>query len=117
MSFITVQHSNPGAVTKKLDRWEKVFGSNLIIETLEKQLDITYEMMYKMAPVKTGYLRSTIKVSSGKDFAQIAVTAYYAYYVATGTRGRTANPFWKTSIAGLSMETILVVRNLFAQMF
>lgn len=121
MSFITVQHRNPGRVTKRLDRWSQIFGSNLITETLEKQMDITYQAVYKMAPVRTGYLRSTIKVSSGKNFAQIAVTAYYAYYVSEGIsrggRTRIANPFWKTNIASLSIETIIVVRNLFTSAF
>lgn len=117
MSFITVQHRNPGRVTKRLDRWSQIFGSNLIVETIEKQLDITYQAVYKMAPYKTGYLRSTIKVASGKDYAQISVGAYYAYYLHTGTRGRPMNPFWKTNIASLSIETIIVVRNLFTQSF
>jgi hypothetical protein len=80
-------------------------------------MDIVYQMMYKLSPVKTGYLRSTIKVSSGMDFAQIEVTANYAYYVATGTRGRRANPFWTNSVAGLGIEIIIVVRNLFTQTF
>ena len=121
MSFIEVQHNNPGAVTKRLDRWAQIFGSNLIVETIEKQMDITYQAIYKAAPVRTGYLRSTIQVSSGKDYAQIAVTANYAYYVSegisSGGRKRVPNPFWKTNIAGLSIETIMVVRNLFAQVF
>ena len=122
MSFITVEHSNSGAVTKRLGRWGEVFGSNLIIETIEKQMDITYEAVFKMAPVRTGYLRSTIGVSSGKDFALIEVTANYAYYVSEGIGGRgrstrVPNPFWKTNIASLSMETIMVVRNLFTQTF
>lgn len=117
MSFITVEHHNPGRVTKRLDRWDQIFGSNLIIETIEKQLDITYQQMYKVTPVRTGYLRSTINVSSGKDFAQIAVTANYAYFVDRGARGRKANPFWTNSVAGLSIEIIIVVRNLFTQTF
>lgn len=116
MSFITVEHQNKGAVTKRMQRWSQVFGSNLIIETIEKQLDITYAQMYKMAPYRTGYLRSTIKVSSGSDYAQIAVTARYAYYVDTGKspRGnRRPQPFWSNNIVGLSIELIIVVRNLF----
>lgn len=117
MSFIEIQHTNPGAVTKRLDRWEKVFGSNLIVETIEKQMDITYAAVYKMAPYKTGYLRSTIRVSSGKDFSQIGISAYYAVYHHLGVRGRPADPFWKTNIASLSIETIIVIRNLFTQMF
>lgn len=113
MSFIEVSHQNPGAVTKRLDRWSHIFGTNLIIETLEKQMDITYAAVYKMAPYKTGYLRSTINVKSGSNFTQIGVTAYYAVYHHTGARGRPINPFWKTNIASLSLETIIVVRNLF----
>ena len=114
MSFITVEHQNKGAVTKRMDRLNQViYKNNLIVETIEKQMDITYQQMYKMTPVKTGYLRSTEKVSSGENYAQIAVTAYYANYVDKGTRGRAKQPFWTNSIIGLSLETILVVRNLF----
>jgi hypothetical protein len=116
MSFITVEHQNPGAVTKRMARWSQIFGSNLIIETIEKQLDITYAQMYKMTPYRTGYLRSTIKVTSGTDFAQIAVTARYAWYVDQGKSPRGSRPktlFWSNSVVGLSLETILVVRNLF----
>lgn len=116
MSFLEVTHTNPGAVTKRLDRWNKIFGTNLIQETIEKQMDIAYEAIYKAAPVKTGYLRSTIKVTSGEGFASIAVTARYAWFVSEGYpkgRHRVANPYWTNTIAGLSMELILVVRNLF----
>lgn len=117
MSFITVEHQNPKKVTNRLNRWSEIFGSNLIIKTLEKQMDITYEAIYKAAPVKTGYLRSTIGVTSGRDFTQVAVTAYYAYYVSegitSGGRRRTPNPYWRANIATLGLETVAVVRNLF----
>lgn len=120
MSFVEISHQNPGAVTTKLSRWEHIMATNLIQQTIEKQLDITYEQMYKMTPVKTGYLRSTIKVSSGDGWAQIAVTARYARYVDEGRspRGkRVAQPFWSNSVVGLSIEMIIVVRNLFSQNF
>lgn len=99
-----------------MDRWSKIFGSNLIMETIENQLDIIYAQMFKMTPVRTGYLRSSIKVSSGRDYAQIAVTARYAFYVDQGISPRGIRPkslFWTNSIAGLNIELILVVRNLF----
>lgn len=112
-SFIQVSHTNPGAVPKRLDRWGAIFGSNLIMETVEKQLDIIYQQMYKITPERTGYLRSTIKVQSGDGFAQIMVTARYARYVNEGTRRTRAQPFWTNSIVGLSVELIIVVRNLF----
>lgn len=120
MPIIEVSHQNPGAVTKKLDRWGHIQRSNLIMTTIEKQLDIIYEQMYKMTPVKTGYLRSTIKVSSGDDWAQITVSARYAIYVDQGRspRGKRApQPFWSNSIISLSIEMIIVVRNLFSQAF
>lgn len=103
-------------VTKRLNRWSQIFGSNLIMETIEKQLDITYAQMYKMAPYRTGFLRSSIKVSSGSDTAQIAVTARYAWYVDQGMSPRGSRPkslFWTSSVAGLNIELIIVVRNLF----
>lgn len=116
MSFVTVQHQNLGMVPKRLDRWNEIFGKNLIIETIEKQLDITYAQMWKMTPERTGYLRSTIKVSKGDEWAQIAVSARYAYYVDQGISPRGSRPkalFWTNSVAGLGVELIIVVRNLF----
>ena len=119
MSFMEITHTNPGRVTKRLERWNEIFGTNnLLLKTIETQMDIAYEAVVRDAPVRTGYLRSTVYTKSGPDFAQIGVTAYYAYYVSEGKGGagrktRVANPFWKVNIASLSIETIMVVRNLF----
>ena len=124
MAFVEREHINPGAVTKRLDRWAHIFNSNLIQQTIEKQLDIIYEQMYKITPVKTGYLRSTIKVASGGSardvWGQITVTARYAYYVDKGIspRGpRRAQPFWSNSVVGLSIEMIITIRQLFTTQF
>jgi hypothetical protein len=116
VSFITVQHQNPGAVTRKMTRWSQIFGSDLVMQTINEHLDRGYEQIYKATPVRTGYLRSTIKVASGDNYAQIAVTARYAIYVDQGRspRGkRRAQPFWSNNIVGMSIDMILTVRNLF----
>lgn len=117
MSFITKEHGNPGAVTKRMNGWNEVFRSNLIIETVKKRLDERQKEIYSAAPVVTGKLRGSIKVSSGDDIAQIGVGVYYAVYVHLGKspRGsRTPNPFWSNHIAGLTMQLIVDVRDLFA---
>jgi len=116
MSFITVEHQNPGAVTRKMTRWSQIFGSDLVMQTINERLDMGYEQIYKATPVRTGYLRSTIKVSSGDGYAQIAVTARYAIYVDQGRspRGRRrAQPFWSSNVVGLSIDMIIAVRQLF----
>lgn len=124
MSF-TKTHTNPGAVTKKLARMSQIYKSNLLAQTIEKQLDIVYERMYKMAPVKTGYMRSTIKMiveneGRGHVSGMITVTARYAYFVDQGMspRGRrAAQPFWSNNVVGLAVEMLIVIRNLYAQQF
>jgi hypothetical protein len=124
MSFIEISHSNPGAVTKKLQYLHSTFESGIIQQKIEQKLDEIYQQMYKVTPVKTGYLRSTIKVSSGggeRDvWAQITVTARYAYYVDRGISPmgrRRAQPFWSNSMVGASIEMIVVLRQLFAGTF
>lgn len=116
MAFIEQTHTNPNAVTRKLDGWGKIVGSDLIMTTIHRKMDELYEKMYKVTPVKTGYLRSTINTMYGDGYAQITVAARYAYYVDQGKspRGpRRPQPFWSNSIAGFSIEMIIAVRQLF----
>ncbi len=125
MSFFTVSHTNPGAVSKRLTRLALITKSDLLKQTVEKQLDIVYDQMYRMAPVKTGYMRSTIKMMVEREgarhvFGMITVSARYAYYVDQGMspRGRrAAQPFWSNNVVGLSVELLIVLRNLYAQQF
>lgn len=103
----------------------QIYKNNLLAQTIEKQLDIVYERMYKMAPVKTGYMRSTIKMiveNEGRNHVSgmITVTARYAYFVDQGIspRGRRpAQPFWSNNVVGLAVEMLIVIRNLYAQQF
>jgi hypothetical protein len=117
MSFITIEHSNPGKVTKRMSGWSDIFRSNLIIETAKQTLDERYKQMYAAAPHISGKLRNSIAVTSGEDFAHISVGVYYAVYVSRGQspRGsRVPNTFWTNNVAGLSMQIIVNVRDLFA---
>lgn len=84
MSFLEVIHTNPNAVTKRMDRWVQIEESDLLMKTIYDKLDQLYQLIYKVTPVKTGYMRSTLKVSGGDGYAQIAVTAYYARFVERG---------------------------------
>ncbi len=116
MSFIQLTHQNPGAVTKRMTRWSQIFGSDLVMHTINTKLDDFYDIIFRATPVRTGYLRSTIKVASGDNYAQIAVTARYAIYVDQGRspRGkRRAQPFWSNNIVGMSIEMVIAVRQLF----
>jgi len=49
--------------------------------------------MRNRAPVDTGALRNSIKVSSGEEGAQVSVTVPYARFVQFGTRYMEAQPF------------------------
>jgi HK97 gp10 family phage protein len=53
-----------------------------------------YQEMTSIVPVKTGYLRSTIGVTSSIDAMNIYVTAFYAGFVNYGTRRMKARPFF-----------------------
>ena len=113
MSFLEVVHVNPNAVTKKMDRWTQVEQSDLVMKTIFDKLDQLYQVIYKASPVKTGYMRSTLKVSGGDGYAQIAVTAYYAKFVEKGTRRNRAQPFFFPNVTSFSVDIILSVRNLY----
>jgi hypothetical protein len=88
----------------------------LVLKTVINTLDDLYEVIWRAAPYKTGYLRSTIKTYSGDGMAAMTVTARYAYYVDKGIspRGkRRAQPFWSGNLVGMSIEMIIAVRQLF----
>jgi hypothetical protein len=113
MSFLTVQHQNPGVVTKRLQTWSDIQKNDLVMKTVINGLDDIYEYIWKSAPVRTGYLRSTIKTFSGDDFAAITVTAYYAWFQEKGTTRNKAHPFFYQNIASHSVDIIMAVRTLY----
>lgn len=53
-----------------------------------------YKDMYSRCPVRTGYLRSTIGLTSSPESFNIYVTADYAAHVNFGTRRMKARPFF-----------------------
>jgi hypothetical protein len=114
MSFLTVTKQNPGAVTKRLQTWSNIQNNDLVMKTINQKLDELYQIIYKASPVKTGYMRSTIKVSGGADFAQIAVTAYYAIYVEKGTKRTRPHPFFYGNVTSFSVDIVVAVRQMFA---
>ena len=96
---------------------DMIYKSNSIIEVVKTRLDERYKEMYAAAPKRSYKLANSISVISSKDSAQISVGVYYAIYVSRGQspRGsRKPNPFWTNTIAGLSMQIIVDVRELFA---
>lgn len=113
MSLLEVQHINPGAVTKRLDKWAQIQDSDLVMKTIINGLDDIYEYVWKAAPVKTGYLRSTIKTFAGDGFAAMTVTAYYAYYQEKGTSRNRAHPFFYQNLTSHSVDIIIAVRQLY----
>jgi hypothetical protein len=116
MSFLSVVHTNPGAVPKRLITWSNVQKNDLVIKTINDKMDQLYEIIYKSSPVKTGYMRSTLKVTAGEGFVQIAVTAYYARFVERGTKRNTARPFFYGNVASFSVDIIVAVRQMFMTM-
>jgi hypothetical protein len=57
-----------------------------------------YDRAYKLVPVKTGYLRSTIGVTTNQKEIRIYATAPYAAAVHDGARGRPGRPFLSTPV-------------------
>lgn len=117
MSFITMQHTNPGKVSKRLDRWIQIEHGNLVQLTVNSKLDQLYDMIFKVTPVKTGYMRSTLAVRSGNGYAELVITARYARYVESGTRYSRGRHFFFPNVAQFSVEIIIAVRNLYASTF
>jgi HK97 gp10 family phage protein len=113
MSFLSVTHTNPGAVPKRLINWSNVQKNDLVMKAVVNGLDDIYEYVWKSAPVRTGYLRSTIKTFSGEDYAAITVTAYYARFQEKGTVKNKPHPFFYGNIVSHSVDIIMAVRNLY----
>jgi HK97 gp10 family phage protein len=66
----------------------------------------------RLAPVDTGFLRSSIAVRDkriGDGEAEVVVSAEYGIYVETGARGRTPRPFLGSAvrIVGAKVEPML----------
>lgn len=113
MSLFEKHHTNPGTVIMRLEEINMVRNSGRDVQLVHQRLDQVFQNIQKQTPVKTGYLKSTEKLNSNQDMAQISVTARYANYVNKGTRGRTANPFFSRNIEGLSVELAVALRNLY----
>ena len=116
MSFITVQNINPGAVTNRLNQLSNIQKNDLVLKTVINGLDDLYEIVWKSAPVRSGYLRSTIKTFSGDGFAAMTVTAYYARYQEKGTTRNRAHPFFYQNLISHSIDIIIAVRQLYKVM-
>lgn len=93
-------------VTTNNFRIEGLEELNILFNNLQPQLtssfhEITgryaasmYKDMYSRCPVRTGYLRSTIGLTSSPDSFNIYVGADYAGHVNFGTRYMKARPFF-----------------------
>jgi len=114
MSFVTVERTNPNAVIKRLENISVVNQPEFLMQFVNKRLDELYEQIWKVTPVKTGYLRSTLRVTSNnKSESSIYFTAYYAAYVEFGTRGRTPHHYFFPNVAVAAMEIVTTLRGLF----
>lgn len=69
-------------MSKKFQEITGRYGSTMLREMLSR------------VPVRTGYLKSTIGMTSGTDALDLFVTADYAGYVNYGTRKMKARPFF-----------------------
>lgn len=112
MSF-QVTRTNGGAVLKKLEKLYDIQSRGLAQKVVADKMDDIYERVFKAAPVRTGYLRSTIGRRSGDGLEMLYVTAYYARYVDQGAQGRTRNPFFSQNVVGASMEMLAAIRQLY----
>lgn len=79
---------------KAIDSLSKTIPTTITTQ-VNAVFDKAYDQMYRDCPVRTGYLRSTIKKTSGtgKTLAQINVTAPYAGIVNFGSGSRPPKPF------------------------
>ena len=67
--------------------------------------------MYSRCPVRTGYLRSTIGLTSSPNSFQIYVGADYASFVNFGTRYMKARPFFTGPIEEQSPQMVQEYNN------
>src|ERR1043165_10018220 len=102
MSFsIEVTHQNPNIVSKKLGNWSRIQKEDLIIKTINNQMEELYKIIYRIIPVKTGYMRSTLGVQAGDAYSELFVAARYAGYVEKGTTRNRAHPFFVQNVVSM----------------
>jgi HK97 gp10 family phage protein len=113
MANITVQHTNPGAVSDKLMHISQTRSSRQEQQVLERGFDNIYDVVYKRIRVKTGYARSTIRRDVKEGTGSITVGAFYAIFLEKGTSHSHAYPFfWANVKAGIPAIT-QELRNLY----
>lgn len=74
-----------------------------------------YKEMTTRVPVRTGYLKSTIGLTSGVDQFNIYVTADYAGYVNYGTSRMKARPFFTAVVTEQSPKMVKEFNNAVAK--
>lgn len=108
MSLLEKTHQNPGAVTNKLKHISTTIKSDVVMDEINDRMDRYYNTILQMTPVRTGYLKSTVRIANGKDTVQISAGAYYAAIV---DRRR---HFFMANLVGASADMIEAIKMIYA---
>lgn len=79
------------------------------IMRLNKAIDPAYQMALRLVPVRTGYLRSSIRAEVDANEARLVAEAPYAGYVEYGTSKMAARPYMRPAAKlaeGISVKII-----------
>lgn len=112
MSF-QLTRNNGGAVLRRLEKLYDIHANNRVQKAVADKMDEVHQRVQKAAPVRTGYMRSTVGRRSAQGLEELHVTAYYASYVDQGAQGRRKNPFFSSNVAGLSAELTILIRGIY----
>lgn len=110
---ITMQHTNQGAVSRKLFNLSTVRSSNQEQQVLEQGFDRAYDKVTKKIQVRTGYARSTVRTEIKKGTGMITVGAFYGIFLEKGTRHSREFPFFWANVHSEIPAMIQGIKNLY----
>jgi len=99
------------AVVKRVSRLNAKSYLNKVVQgTIEDVTVILTKEAKKEAPVRTGYLRASIKNRVDKMKAWVRAFAPYAKYVEYGTMYQSSNPFFRRAVDTVKRKMPSILR-------
>jgi hypothetical protein len=115
MPTVNFTHQNRGAVTNRITAISRARSGDMETPLIQRRLDEAYEKVFKDARVRTGYMRSTVKVQTSPGSGQISVGANYSIFIERGTIHHRAFPFFFANVRSSVQQLVADIRNLYGK--